>query len=131
MFVNFFIYRPVFATVCALLIILGGAVVIPSLPISQFPNLSPPQVSVNSVYIGASAQTVESAVTVPLEEQINGAEGMRYISSASGNGGPSRISRPWGLHGDPDLGADRFQSPVQPLLGRPPRRGNPRRGSGT
>ena len=54
MFVDFFIHRPVFATVCALIIILGGAVVVPSLPISQFPNLTPPQVSVRSDYIGAS-----------------------------------------------------------------------------
>jgi len=80
MFVNFFINRPVFATVCALLIVLAGAVAIPTLPIAQFPNLSPPQVSVTSAYIGASAQTVESAVTIPLEEQINGAQGMKYLT---------------------------------------------------
>ena len=61
MFVDFFIRRPVFATVCALLITLAGVVVIPTLPISQFPNLAPPQVGVTSFYIGASAQTVESA----------------------------------------------------------------------
>ena len=65
MFVDFFIKRPVFATVCALLIILAGAAVIPTLPIAQFPNLAPPQVSVTSFYIGASAQTVETAVTIP------------------------------------------------------------------
>ena len=64
MFVNFFIQRPVFATVCALLIILAGAVVIPTLPIAQFPNLVSPQVGVSSFYIGASAQMVESAVTM-------------------------------------------------------------------
>ena len=87
MFVDFFIRRPVFATVCALLIILAGAAVIPTLPIAQFPTLAPPQVSVTSVYIGASAQTVESAVTMPLEQQINGAEGMKYITSTSSNDG--------------------------------------------
>jgi hydrophobic/amphiphilic exporter-1 (mainly G- bacteria), HAE1 family len=65
MFVRFFIQRPVFAAVCALLIVLAGSAVIPTLPISQFPNLAPPQVGVTSVYIGASAQTVESAVTIP------------------------------------------------------------------
>jgi len=85
MFVDFFIRRPVFATVCALLIILAGGVVIPTLPIAQFPNLAPPQVSVGSFYTGASAQTVESAVTTPLEQQINGAEGMKYVTSSSGN----------------------------------------------
>src|SRR5207245_11002403 len=92
MFVDFFIHRPVFSTVCALMIILAGAVVIPTLPISQFPNLAPPQVSVTSAYIGASAQTVETAVTQPLEQQINGAEGMKYITSSSSNNGLDRKS---------------------------------------
>ena len=79
MFVDFFIHRPVFATVCALLIILAGAVCIPTLPIELYPNLAPPQVSVTCSYIGANADTVEKAVTIPLEEAINGVEGMRYI----------------------------------------------------
>ena len=70
MFVDFFIHRPVFATVCALLIILAGVVVIPSLPISLYPQLAPPQVTVAATYVGASAQEVESAVTIPLEEAI-------------------------------------------------------------
>ncbi|PYX99785.1 MAG: hypothetical protein DMG63_07820, partial [Acidobacteria bacterium] len=63
MFVDFFIKRPIFATVCALLIILGGAVSIPTLPIAQFPNLAPPTVQVGAFYNGASAQTVETSVT--------------------------------------------------------------------
>jgi HAE1 family hydrophobic/amphiphilic exporter-1 len=94
MFVDFFIRRPVFATVCALLIILAGAVVIPTLPVAQFPNLAPPQVSVSTGYVGASAQTVESAVTIPLEQQINGAQGMKYLTSTSGNDGSSSIVFP-------------------------------------
>ncbi len=120
MFVNFFIRRPVFATVCALMIILAGAVVIPSLPISQFPNLSPPQVSVNSFYVGASAQTVETAVTVPLEQQINGAEGMKYITSASGNDGSSSITATFELNRDPDLAAVDIQNRVNSAQGRLP-----------
>src|SRR5262252_1156739 len=103
MFVDFFIKRPVFATVCALLIILAGAVVIPTLPIAQFPNLAPPQVSVSSFYIGASAQTVESAVTTPLETQINGAPSMKYITSDSSNDGSSNIVATFDLNRDPDL----------------------------
>jgi hydrophobic/amphiphilic exporter-1 (mainly G- bacteria), HAE1 family len=90
-FVDFFIHRPVFATVCALMIILAGAVCIPTLPIELYPNLAPPQVSVTSTYIGANADTVEKAVTIPLEEAINGVEGMRYISSSSTNSGVSSI----------------------------------------
>ena len=92
MFVNFFIRRPVFATVCSLLIILAGATSIPTLPIAQFPQLAPPQVSVSAFYNGANAQAVESGVTTLLEQAINGAEGMRYISSSSGNDGSSGIT---------------------------------------
>jgi len=80
LFVDFFIRRPVFATVCALLIILGGAICIPNIPIAMYPDLAPPQVTVASNYVGADAETVEKAVTIPLEESINGVEGMRYIS---------------------------------------------------
>src|SRR5262245_51744881 len=90
--VDFFIRRPVFSSVCSMLIILAGAVCIPSLPIAQYPNLTPPQVSVGAFYIGASAQTVEAAVTIPLEQQINGVEGMRYMSSTSGSDGASGIN---------------------------------------
>src|SRR5258708_5490378 len=74
MFVDFFIGRPIFATVCALLIILAGAVAIPTLPIAQFPNLAPPQVIVQSNYIGASAHSVETAVPTPLDHHSNGAQ---------------------------------------------------------
>ena len=120
MFVNFFIRRPVFATVCALLILLSGAVVIPTLPIAQFPNLAPPQVGVSSYYIGASAQTVESAVTIPLEQQINGAEGMKYITSTSGNDGSSTILVTFDLTRDPDLATVDIQNRVNTAQGRLP-----------
>ena len=120
MFVNFFIHRPVFATVCALLIILAGAVVSPSLPVAQFPNLAPPQVSVNSAYIGASAQTVESAVTIPLEQQINGAEGMKYLTSSSGNDGSSSITATFDLNRNPDLAMVDIQNRVNAAQGRLP-----------
>ncbi len=120
MFVNFFIQRPVFATVCALLILLGGVAVIPTLPISQFPNLAPPQVGVTSVYIGASAQTVESAVTIPIEQQINGAEGMKYITSTSGNDGTSSVVATFDLNRDPDLATVDIQNRVNTAQGRLP-----------
>jgi len=120
MFVDFFIRRPVFATVCALLIILAGAVVIPSLPIAQFPDLAPPQVSVSSFYNGASAQTVETAVTQPLEQQINGAEGMKYVTSSSSNDGSSQITATFDLNRNPDLAAVDIQNRVNTALGRLP-----------
>jgi len=120
MFVDFFIRRPVFATVCALLIILAGAAAIPTLPIAQFPNLAPPQVGVFSAYIGASAQTVESAVTIPLEQQINGAEGMKYVTSTSGNDGSSSITVTFDLNRDPDLATVDIQNRVNTAQGRLP-----------
>jgi len=120
MFVDFFIHRPVFATVCALLIILAGAAVIPSLPVAQFPNLAPPQVGVSSFYIGASAQTVESAVTIPLEQQINGAEGMKYMTSTSGNDGSSSVTVTFDLTRDPDLATVDIQNRVNTAQGRLP-----------
>src|SRR5580693_5302229 len=120
MLVNFFIQRPVFATVCALLILLAGLAVIPTLPISQFPNLAPPQVAVTSSYIGASAQTVESAVTIPIEQQVNGAEGMKYITSTSGNDGTSIVTATFDLNRDPDLAAVDIQNRVNTAQGRLP-----------
>jgi hydrophobic/amphiphilic exporter-1 (mainly G- bacteria), HAE1 family len=120
MFVEFFIRRPVLATVCALLIVLAGTAVIPTLPIAQFPNLAPPQVGVTSSYTGASAQTVESAVTIPLEQQINGAEGMKYLTSTSGNDGTSTITATFDLNRDPDLATVDIQNRVNTAQGRLP-----------
>ncbi len=120
MFVEFFIRRPVFAIVCAMLIILAGAAVIPTLPIAQFPDLAPPQVAVSSFYTGASAQTVESAVTIPLEQQINGAEGMKYMTSTSGNDGSSNILTTFDLTRNPDLATVDIQNRVNTALGRLP-----------
>jgi HAE1 family hydrophobic/amphiphilic exporter-1 len=119
-FVDFFIRRPIFATVCALLIILAGGAAIPTLPIALFPNLAPPQVQVQSAYIGASAQVVESAVTTPLEQQINGAEGMRYLTSTSSNDGTSSILATFELDRNPDLAAVDVQNRVSFALGRLP-----------
>ena len=120
MFVDFFIQRPVFATVCSLFIILAGAISIPTLPIAEFPDLAPPQVIVGSVYIGANAQTVESAVTIPLEQAINGVQGMKYITSTSGNDGTSQIIVVFDVTRNVDLAAVDVQNRVSQALGRLP-----------
>ena len=120
MFVDFFIRRPVFATVCALLIILAGAISIPSLPIAMYPSLAPPVVTVTSAYIGADSETVEKAVTIPLEEAINGVEGMRYISSSSTNSGVSQISTTFNTGYDLDVAAIDVQNRVTSAQGRLP-----------
>jgi HAE1 family hydrophobic/amphiphilic exporter-1 len=118
--VDFFIHRPVFSTVCALMIILAGAVCIPTLPIAQFPNLAPPQVAVTAFYTGASSQTVESAVTTPLEQQINGAEGMKYSTSSSTNDGVSTVTATFDITRDPDLATVDIENRVNTASGRLP-----------
>ncbi|MGB7585616.1 MAG: efflux RND transporter permease subunit [Terriglobales bacterium] len=118
--VDFFIKRPIFATVCALLIILAGAVCIPTLPISLYPNLAPPQVTVTSNYVGANAQVVESAVTIPLEQQINGVEGMHYITSTSSNDGTSNINVTFRTGYDLNIAAVDVQNRVATAQGRLP-----------
>jgi HAE1 family hydrophobic/amphiphilic exporter-1 len=118
--VDFFIRRPIFATVCALLIILAGAVSIPSLPISLYPDLAPPQVTVTSNYVGANAQVVESAVTTPLEQQINGVEGMHYMSSTSSNDGTSSINVTFRTGYDLNIAAVDVQNRVATAQGRLP-----------
>lgn len=120
MFVDFFIRRPVFATVSALLIILAGAVAIPGLPVSLYPQLAPPQVVVTANYVGANAEVVESAVTVPLEEAINGVEGMRYITSTSGNDGSSLITITFQTGYDLNIAAVDVQNRVASAQGRLP-----------
>ncbi|HWY68842.1 MAG TPA: multidrug efflux RND transporter permease subunit [Terriglobales bacterium] len=118
--VDFFIRRPIFATVCALLIILAGAVCIPTLPISLYPDLAPPQVTVTSNYVGANAQVVESAVTTPLEQQINGVEGMHYITSTSSNDGTSSINVTFRTGYDLNIAAVDVQNRVATAQGRLP-----------
>ena len=118
--VDFFIHRPVFATVCALLIILAGAVCIPILPISLYPDLAPPQVTVTSNYVGANAQVVESAVTIPLEQQINGVEGMHYMTSTSSNDGTSSINVTFDTGYDLNIAAVDVQNRVSTAQGRLP-----------
>ncbi len=99
---------------------IAGAVCIPFLPIAQFPELAPPQISVNAFYTGANAQAVESSVTTLLEEAINGVEGMRYMTSTSGNDGSSSINITFELTRPLDLAAVDVQNRVQGVTGRLP-----------
>ncbi len=90
--VNFFISRPIFASAIAIIMVLAGAICYVLLPVAQFPEIAPPQVVVSAHYPGASAQVVADTVTTPLEQQINGVEGMTYMSSSSSNDGSSTIT---------------------------------------
>jgi len=112
MFVEFFIKRPVFTTVCSLIILLIGAISIPTLPVAQYPDISPKQVSVQANYNGADAQTVENAVTTILERAINGVDGMRYMTSSSSNDGTSSINITFAADKDQDIAAVDVQNRV-------------------
>ncbi|MEQ1575502.1 MAG: multidrug efflux RND transporter permease subunit [Vicinamibacterales bacterium] len=120
MFVDTFIKRPILATVCSLIIVLAGGLAIPTMPIAQYPEVAPPTVSVTAVYTGANAETVETAVTTPLEQAINGVEGMLYMSSSSTNSGISQIIVTFGVTRDPDIAAVDVQNRVNQALGRLP-----------
>ncbi|MBD2594620.1 efflux RND transporter permease subunit [Nostoc spongiaeforme FACHB-130] len=112
MFVDFFIKRPVFATVCAIIILLVGLISIPTLPIARFPDISPTQVNVTANYSGASAEVVESGITNILERQINGVEGLRYMTSSSSNDGTSNITITFDASRNKDLAAVDVQNRV-------------------
>src|SRR5258708_12146065 len=93
--VNFFIQRPIFASAIAVIMTLAGGICYFLLPVSQFPDITPPQVVVSAVYPGASAQVVADTVTTPLEQQINGVEGMAYLSPSSSTPSSSPTTRPF------------------------------------
>ena len=120
MITDVFIRRPILSSVLSLLIILAGLIAIPNLPIARFPDLTPPSVGVIALYTGANAKAVESAVTTPLEQVINGVEGMTYIQSSSTNSGVSNITVFFEVGTDPDLAAVDVQNRVNQALGRMP-----------
>ncbi len=102
---NFFIERPIFAGVCSFMILMAGLLSIPTLPVENYPDIAPPSVQVTAVYSGANATTVETAVTQLIEQQINGVEGMRYMTSSSTATGVSTVTVFFDLSRNPDLAA--------------------------
>jgi HAE1 family hydrophobic/amphiphilic exporter-1 len=117
MFANFFIKRPVFAIACALVMLMVGIISIPLLPVEQYPDISPVQINVTANYIGASAQVVEDTVTTVLERQINGVEGLKYLTSTSSSDGTSNIVVTFDQGYDIDTAAADVQNRV--LLAEP------------
>jgi hydrophobic/amphiphilic exporter-1 (mainly G- bacteria), HAE1 family len=117
---RFFLAHPMLAGVISVVLFIAGLIAIPTLPIAQYPKVAPPEVTVTAVYIGANAKTVESAVTRPLEEAINGVEGLRYMTSTSGNDGTSAITVTFNLGRDLDAAQADVQNAVQSATGRLP-----------
>ncbi|EIR8930069.1 multidrug efflux RND transporter permease subunit [Campylobacter upsaliensis] len=102
MFSKFFIERPVFASVVAIIISLAGAISLSSLPVEQYPNLTPPTVSVSATYTGADAQTISESVAIPIEDAINGVENMIYLESTSSASGQMRLTAYFDIGTDPN-----------------------------
>ena len=112
-----FINRPVLSTVISILIVILGVIGLATLPITQYPDIAPPTVSVRATYTGANAQTVLNSVIAPLEDQINGVENMMYIQSSASNNGSASISVYFNQGTDPDMAAVNVQNRVSMAQG--------------
>ena len=110
---KFFIDRPVFAWVVALVIMLAGGLSILQLPVEQYPSIAPPSVKIEATYPGASAQTVENTVTQVIEQQMNGLDFLRYMSSNSSSNGSASITLTFEPEADPDIAQVQVQNKLQ------------------
>jgi multidrug efflux pump len=116
---RFFINRPIFAWVIAILVMLAGLLAIKTLPVSQYPPIAPPQITINAVYPGASAQTVQDTVTQVIEQKLNGIDNLIYMSSTSDSAGAVAINLTFKAGTDPNIAQVQVQNKLQlatPLL---------------
>ena len=116
MFSKFFIERPIFATVLALLIVVAGLVTLNMLPVAQYPDITPPTVQVNATYPGANAETVAQTVGIPIEQQVNGVDGMLYMSSTSSASGAYALTVTFEVGTDIDMVTVMVQNRVSVAL---------------
>lgn len=112
----FFIDRPIFAWVLAIIVMLAGVLSIPQLPVAQYPDIAPPTISVSASYPGASAKTVEDSVTQIIEQKMTGLDGLQYISSTSSSSGSARVDLSFSADTDPDLAQVEVQNKLQLAL---------------
>ncbi|MGB2065556.1 MAG: efflux RND transporter permease subunit, partial [Marinomonas gallaica] len=120
MIAHFFVKRPVFAWVISIVIMLAGVLAITQLPVSQYPNVAPPTVSISATYNGASAETVENSVTQIIEQQLTGIDGLLYFSSSSSSTGRSSISVTFEQGTDADTAQVQVQNKVQQITSNLP-----------
>src|SRR5437773_5897258 len=119
MFSRFFINRPIFASVLSIVIVLGGGIALFTLPVAQYPEITPPTVEVSAVYPGANAEVVADTVAAPIEQQVNGVEGMMYMSSQCTNDGTYTLTITFKLGTDLNIAQVLVQNRVslaQPIL---------------
>jgi multidrug efflux pump subunit AcrB len=119
MFSRFFIYRPVFALVISIVIVILGVISIPTLPVESMPDITPPTVQVSTTFPGANAEVVTQTVTTPIEQQVNGVENMIYMQSKSTSVGKMDLTVTFEIGTDPDMAAVLTQNRVsiaEPLL---------------
>jgi HAE1 family hydrophobic/amphiphilic exporter-1/multidrug efflux pump len=119
-FSRFFIERPIFASVIAIVIVLAGLLAGFSLPVAQYPEISPPTVTISTTYTGASAETIAQTVAAPIEEQLSGAEGMVYYTSSAGSDGQLNITATFEVGTDIDRATFQLNNRVQTALPRLP-----------
>ena len=117
---RFFIDRPVFAWVIAIVIMLAGALAITGLPIAQYPDIAPPQISINATYPGASPETVEASVIQIIEQQLTGLDGLLYFTSSSDSGGGANVTATFKAGTNPDIAQVQVQNKVQLAISRLP-----------
>ena len=120
MFSRIFIERPRFAMVISIVLTLAGAISVFSLPISLYPQVTPPTITVSATYPGASAEVIANTVGIPLEEAINGVEDMLYMDSTSDSAGSYQLTVTFKVGVDPDLSQVKTQNRVQQALSKLP-----------
>lgn len=120
MFSKYFIDRPRFAAVISVIMILLGLLAIAVLPVSQYPQITPPQIVVSTTYPGASAQVVVDTVAVPIENQINGVEDMLYMSSSSTDQGSYKLTITFNIGTDPDIAQVKVQNRLNQVMSQLP-----------
>ncbi len=112
MFSRFFIYRPKFALVISIVITIAGVLGYLSLPVEQFPNITPPVVNVSATYTGANAEVLEETVAAPIEGQVNGVDDMIYMQSTSNDSGNYSLNVTFAVGTDPDIATVNTQNRV-------------------
>ena len=120
MFSKFFIERPRFAIVIAIVMSLAGLIALFSLPISLYPQITPPEVNISANYTGASAEVVANTIGIPIEQEVNGVENMLYMNSTSSNSGSYRLSVSFEVGTDPDMAQVKVQNRVQQAMSKLP-----------